>query len=149
MVHHSGSLFVDSVTGMVLTRVGHMGANGYERVNVDGRETTVHRVVVEALHGQIPEGLTVNHLDGDKANNRPDNLELATQGEQVAHAYRIGLRVGNGNTGRARTSRVTPDQAAQIKAAPRGEVTALCERLGVNRQWAYAIRSGRGPLAYR
>ncbi|MFA5187435.1 MAG: HNH endonuclease signature motif containing protein [Patescibacteria group bacterium] len=45
-----------------------------------------HRLVWECWHGPIPNGQTVNHKNGDKADNRPENLELATQKEQAKHA---------------------------------------------------------------
>jgi hypothetical protein len=50
-----------------------------------------HRIIFEAFHGPIPPGLTVNHKDGDKSNNRPENLETATYQEQATHARELGL----------------------------------------------------------
>ena len=52
----------------------------------------LHRCVWEAFRGPIPAGMTVNHIDGDKANNRLDNLELLTNAENSEHAFRIGLK---------------------------------------------------------
>jgi hypothetical protein len=52
-----------------------------------------HRLVWRHLFGPIPDGLTVNHKNGRKTDNRPTNLELATHLEQVLHARRV-LRRG-------------------------------------------------------
>ncbi len=69
--------------------------DGYKIVTLyDGkykRTITVHRLV--ALHFIPNPGLLdqVNHIDGDKANNRADNLEWCTQVENANHAVRLGL----------------------------------------------------------
>lgn len=69
---------------------------GYLTVSLCGnhkRKTyKVHRLVSQAF---IPnqEGKTqVNHIDGNKQNNRVDNLEWCTNGENGIHAYKNGLR---------------------------------------------------------
>jgi DNA-binding XRE family transcriptional regulator len=53
--------------------------------------TGAHRLVYRHFKGPIPEGLTINHDNGRKKDNYPDNLLLATYSEQLEHAYRIGL----------------------------------------------------------
>lgn len=44
------------------------------------------RLVWLHFKGPIPQGLTINHKDGWKPNNRPRNLELATYSRQRLHA---------------------------------------------------------------
>lgn len=50
---------------------------------------SAHRMVADAFLGPIPEGMQVNHKDGDKANCRLANLEIVTNGENRAHSYRV------------------------------------------------------------
>ena len=66
---------------------------GYQMVGaVSGHATYVHRMVAETWIPN-PNHLTdVNHIDGDKDDNRVENLEWVTHGENMRHAYRTGLK---------------------------------------------------------
>lgn len=68
-------------------------ADGYCTVTLGRSSTTnyVHRLVADAFIGPCPDGMEVNHLDGDKSNNSVRNLEYATRAENAAHASRMGL----------------------------------------------------------
>ena len=62
---------------VTITVVGHRTATG------------AHRIVWSRLNGRIPKGLTINHKNGVKDDNRPQNLELATYSEQRRHALDV------------------------------------------------------------
>lgn len=53
----------------------------------------VHRLVAESFLENQKD--TVNHIDGDKHNNRLDNLEWATYSENNQHAYDNNLKSDN------------------------------------------------------
>ena len=60
----------------------------------DSTARSVHRIVYESFVGRIPDGMQINHIDGNKQNNHISNLEVCTPQENVAHAYMLGLARG-------------------------------------------------------
>ena len=61
---------------------------------------STHRLVADAFLGPIPEGMQVNHIDGDKMNCHVSNLEIVTNSENRAHAYRVlGVTPNRGAVG--------------------------------------------------
>ncbi len=65
--------------------------NEYARKTVAGRTDYVHRMVWESAHGPIPEGYELHHRNGDKRDNRLENLELLTPAEHAARHRRQAL----------------------------------------------------------
>lgn len=48
-----------------------------------------HRLVWIHFFGRIPAGMTINHRNGNKKDNRPENLEVASYSEQILHATHV------------------------------------------------------------
>lgn len=57
--------------------------NGYKRT------VRVHRIVAKTFIPNPDRKLEVNHIDGNKANNRVDNLEWCTRKENSLHSVRV------------------------------------------------------------
>ena len=53
----------------------------------------VHRLVAAKYIGVCPDGMEINHKDGDKLNNHWMNLEYVTHSENIKKSYEMG-RVG-------------------------------------------------------
>ena len=125
---------------------------GYLRVMFrDGRQrrkVTAQRIVwMVANLRDIPAGLQVNHRDGNKQNNHPDNLELVTHKENAIHSVRVlgnkpKARVGEANA----AAKVTAQQVAEIrglaaqKSMPQREIASI---YGITQSAVSAIVTGK------
>lgn len=107
--------------------------NGYCYVclSKDNKATTkrVHGLVASAFFGERVEGSQINHKDGNKRNNRVENLEYCTQSENMRHAYKMGLEKTVGiavvNLDTGKTYRTATDAARDVsKGKAQGEMVA-------------------------
>lgn len=64
---------------------------GYMAITFGGRPRYLHRLLAEAFIPNPDGKLYINHKDGDKTNNRLENLEWCTHQENMQHAQRTGL----------------------------------------------------------
>lgn len=116
--------------------------DGYRVVNLcrDGqaRLHKVHRPVGAAFLGPPGEGAQINHLDGDKANNRAENLEWCSASENIRHAFRTGLKTGRRVSSYGETNshcRLTDAACAEMRRVKRESGcsnAALARRYGVS-----------------
>lgn len=73
------------------------GGSGYYFVGLSQKCNVklydIHRLVAIAfIERETLDKLEVNHIDGNKENNRVENLEWVTRSENKLHAYSKGLR---------------------------------------------------------
>ena len=71
---------------------GILNNDGYRQVNLytspfKYKTKRVHRLIAEAFIPNPENKGTVNHINGIRNDNRLDNLEWATIGEQIQHSY--------------------------------------------------------------
>ena len=76
--------------GKILTPRIHSA--GYERVTLSKKDYFIHRLVAKAFIDNPNNKREVNHINGNKADNRLENLEWTTPSENQFHAYRTGLK---------------------------------------------------------
>jgi len=99
---------------------GTCNGAGYLRVSYrqgsrSTKTATLHRIVAETLIPNPDSKPVVNHIDGDKKNNHPSNLEWCTHSENQQHCWDTGLV-----TAYERTSKHREALAVVARTQPRG-----------------------------
>lgn len=82
--------------------VGHIDRCGYREVLLSENGVTKnylsHRLILSAFDPiENMDMFDVNHKNGNKQDNRLENLEWCTRSENVSHSYRHGLQTHVGN----------------------------------------------------
>jgi hypothetical protein len=100
------------------------------------RSISVHRAVASAFLGAADPGEQVNHKNGDKTDNRPENLEYVTCRENIRHCWANGLHGTDHCRGEANNlAKLTGDDVRTIRRL-HGELSArrLAAMFGVSVQ---------------
>lgn len=63
--------------GLIGQRAGCCNGKGYRQVRVLGSRFLAHRIVFAMTHGRWPDQ-TIDHINGEKDDNRPCNLQDVT-----------------------------------------------------------------------
>ena len=119
-------------------KVGHITRYGYKDIAVIHNEKTyvfrIHRIIWVYHHGRIPEGKVINHIDGNKTNNRIENLEAVTHSENSIHSFKNNLRV----------IKLTRDDVREMKYLLKigYPVKFLSKRYNISKRHIYSIKKG-------
>ena len=126
---------------------GKRNAKGYLRFRVNGRVKFIHRIVAEIfLPPPTSEQTQINHINGNKSDNRVINLEWCTRSENQKHSYDILGRTGYWK-GKTR-SPLSEAQKKQQSATLRKTLAAhpeIIERIKAKKKGKYAL--GHNPRA--
>lgn len=95
--------------------------DGYLNAEIGGINKGVHQWVYMTFNDcDIPKGYDVNHLDENKRNNRLDNLNLLSYGDNMRYGTGIA-RSAASRRGKKRPSEVVAKVAAALRGKKRSE----------------------------
>lgn len=105
----------------------------YVSLNKDGRRKNhyVHRLVAESFIDNPNKYPQVNHINGDKDDNRVSNLEWVTCAENIQHSFDIGLRLNY----QKRLRKLSNEEVVAIRNArevERKTIESIAKRYGVS-----------------
>lgn len=128
--------------------IGSSDTTGYTQI--DGRTVglgmlSAHRLIWVSVHGDIPDGYDVDHINGVKSDNRIANLEAVTHRENIKRAYRTGLKSNAGEKHPSHT--LTDEQVREIRRryvrySRHANARVLAEELGVGRPAVAGVVAG-------
>lgn len=111
------------------------------RKNGKNKVWFVHRLVAEAFINNPNKYPIVNHIDGNKHNNKADNLEWCTYAHNNIHALNNGLRKPRG----ASISQINIEDNKEI--ATYRSISEASRITGINRSAISHCATGRNTMA--
>lgn len=90
-----------------------INTNGYLSVKMNGKLESIHRLVGELFIPNPYHKKEINHIDGDKTNNKVENLEWVSPSENIQHKiHQLGKEHRGSKNGMAK---LTLEQVEKIK----------------------------------
>ena len=101
-----------------------------------------HRIVYAIAHGECPEGLTIDHIDGNKDNNSVENLQLLSRSDNSKKSH-IGRTYADGED--VSTAKITEKQALEMYSMFEDGKTneQVAEVTGLHSRYVSLVRHGR------
>lgn len=94
-ISNYGNLYSYRMNKLLTPKINKYGYLEVTLRNKEGKQQSklIHHLVVKYFMNYITKklGLVINHKDGNKLNNKLENLEIVTRSRNSKHAYEIGL----------------------------------------------------------
>jgi hypothetical protein len=73
-------------------RAGFVSQDGYVRVGINGKSYMVHRIIWRLHNPRGAMPFILDHVDGDRSNNKIQNLRKVTHSENLLNLHRNAPR---------------------------------------------------------
>ncbi|WP_198136981.1 HNH endonuclease signature motif containing protein [Nitrobacter hamburgensis] len=144
-------LVYEPTTGVLYKKhkLGRKHYSGYIICEIGGKHHAIHRLIWQLERGPIPEGFFVDHIDGNRSNNRLDNLRLVTM-EGNAHNMAMTSRNKSGRIGvcwapsqKTWFAYINVDKKLKILGRTKTKQEAINLREEAERKYGYHQNHGR------
>jgi len=147
ILHVPSRFLIDPENGTVYGRlgakIGSVHGDGYVRLRRNSRadHQYAHRLIWETVYGPIPRGFHIDHVNGQKDDNRICNLDAVTPSENASRAISNGLAPSGEQKANAKLTAALVSEIRQTV----GEVSTKewARRLGVDPATIRGVREGR------
>ena len=126
----------------------------YETKTINGKERPVHILLMEEILGRpLKENEVVHHINGDKRDNRPENLQVLDRGKHTS-LHKQGVAVSGASLEKMRAAqsrkqstqrKLTSEQVRDIavRLSEGATLIELATEYGISRKSIAAIRDGK------
>lgn len=105
----------------------------YRKIRVNGKQMSLHRWIMENMLGRpLSSNEVVHHKNGDKLDNRPENLELLTVSEHCRLENPIGRKYSEETRKKVSVSLIGNQRRKGIPTSPEVK-TRLSQAMSGNR----------------
>lgn len=147
IIYSDGRIYSKRNKKFLTMKISH---DGYGRTQLykdkKYKNYNFHRVVAEVFIPNPDNKPFVNHINGNKLDNRVENLEWCTQSENIKHAWKNGLSKPRRNEADKRSKRI--DQLTldgeYIRTFP--STMEIERQLGIPHSNISVVCKGKGPL---